>query len=79
MEAGLTIQYDRVGDILSIDKCEPYAEQLSDLLPGDIGVRLNPGTEEVETIEVMWLMRRLEAGERIEIPVEATLQLISDI
>jgi hypothetical protein len=75
MAAKLTIRYDKIGDILYIDQVQPYAEQESELLKGDIGVRLNPGTDEVETIEVMWLMKRLEAGECIEIPVKGSFRL----
>jgi len=32
MEAKLTFEYDREGDVLFINKCDPYAEQESEEL-----------------------------------------------
>jgi hypothetical protein len=49
MEPKLTITYDRIGDILSIDRCQPYVGQESDMLDDEIVVRLNPETGAVET------------------------------
>ena len=42
MDAALKFEYDKVGDILYISKCPPYAEQESEALEDDVVVRLNP-------------------------------------
>jgi hypothetical protein len=74
MDPKLTIEYDRLGDTLFIDKVKPYAEQESDLIADEVLGRFNPHTGELETLEIMWFMRRLERGERIELPLSATLR-----
>jgi uncharacterized protein YuzE len=79
MAAKLTFRYDKIGDILYIDKVLPYEEQDSEMLEDEIAVRLNPDTDEVETIEIMWFTKRLEAGEAIEIPVSANLRLAETV
>lgn len=75
MAANLTLRYDEVGDILYVDKCRPYAAQESEMVSDSIAVRLNPDTDEVETVEILWFKRRLEAGEEIVLPVDANLRL----
>ncbi|OHB77305.1 MAG: DUF2283 domain-containing protein [Planctomycetes bacterium RBG_16_55_9] len=75
MEAKLTFKYDREADILHIDKCPPYAEQESEELPGEIIVRLNPDTREVENLEVLFFSTRLLRTDLFELPVNAYLRL----
>ena len=75
MEARLTFQYDRVGDILYINKCPPYAEQESEELGDDVVARLNPKTGEVETLEVLFFSSRLLRNELLELPIVAELHL----
>ena len=75
MEAKLTFQYDRVGDILYINKCPPYAEQESEELGDDVVARLNPKTGEVENIEVLFFSTRLLRSELLELPILAELHL----
>ena len=48
MGAKLRFEYDREGDILYIDKCDPYPEQESEELGDDVVARLNPKTGDVE-------------------------------
>ena len=74
MEARLTFKYDRVADILHIDKCPPYAEQESEELGDDVVARLNPETGEVENLEVLFFSTRLLRSELFNLPVTATLQ-----
>ena len=78
MEAKLTFQYDRVGDILYIKKCPPYAEQESEELGDDVIARLNPKTGEVETLEVLFFSTRLLRSELLELPILAELRLASE-
>ena len=75
MEAKLTFKYDRESDILYIDKCLPYAEQISEELGDDVIARLNPSTAEVENLEVLFFSTRLLRTDLIELPVTATLRL----
>jgi uncharacterized protein YuzE len=75
MAAKLTFRYDKVGDILYIDKVKPYAEQDQDELGDEISARFNPNTGLIETVEILFFKRRLEAGEDIVLPVDADLRL----
>ena len=75
MAPKLTLKYDKAGDILYIDKCAPYKEQDSEELPDEIAVRLNPTTDEVENVEILFFTKRLQAGETIELPFNADLRL----
>jgi uncharacterized protein YuzE len=75
MEAKLTFQYDRAGDILYINKCPPYPEQQSEELGDDVVARLNPKTGEVENLEVFFFPTRLLRSELLELPILAELHL----
>ncbi len=55
----LSFRYDREADILHIDKCAPYAAQESEELDDEIIARLNPSTDEVENLEVLFFNRIL--------------------
>jgi hypothetical protein len=59
MAEKLTFKYDAVGDILYFNKGAPYAEQESQELDYGIVARLNPETEEIENLEVMFFSKRL--------------------
>ena len=73
MAEKLTFRYDRVGDVLYIDKTPPYAEQESEELGDDVIARLNPTTGEIETLEVLFFSTRLLRGDLLELPVTAHL------
>lgn len=75
MEAKLSFKYDREADILHIDKCPPYAAQESEELGDDIIARLNPGTREVENLEVLFFSTRLLRNDLFELPITADLRL----
>ncbi len=76
MDTKLTFKYDRGSDILYIDKCPPYPEQVSEELGDDVIARLNPSTGEVENLEVLFFSTRLLRTDLIELPVTATLRLM---
>jgi len=59
MAKKLTFKYDAVGDILYVNQCLPYAEQESQELDYGVVARLNPETQEVENLEVMFFSKRL--------------------
>lgn len=75
LEKRLTFQYDRDADILYINKLPPYAEQESEELGDDVIARLNPETEEVEGLEVLFFSTRLLRGDMFDLPVTASLRL----
>jgi len=75
METGLTFRYDREADILHIDKCPPYAAQESEELGDEVIARINPSTDEVENLEVLFFSTRLLRTELFELPVAADLRV----
>ena len=76
MEARLTFRYDREADILHIDKCLPYAAQESEELRDEVIARINPKTNEVENLEVLFVSTRLLRNELFELPVAADLRVV---
>ncbi len=79
MSEGLTLTYDREGDILHIDKVLPYAGQDSQELSDDVIARLNPKTREVENLEVLFFSTRLLRKEILELPLKAKLTLLHEV
>jgi uncharacterized protein YuzE len=75
MEAKLTFQYDRQGDILYINKKPPYPEQESEELGDEVIARLNPKTKEIENLEVLFFSTRLLRSDIFEIPITVELRL----
>jgi uncharacterized protein YuzE len=74
MEAKLSFQYDREGDILYISKCPPYPEQASEELGDDVVARLNPKTNDIESLEILFFSTRLLRGDLFELPITADLR-----
>lgn len=75
MEKRLPFKYDRLADILYIDKTPPYPEQEAEELGDDVIARLNPTTGEVESLEVLFFSTRLLRSDLLELPVEAELRI----
>jgi hypothetical protein len=75
MDAKLSLQYDRAGDVLHISNCAPYAEQESEELDDGIVARLNPATREVESLEILFFSSRFQRDEAFELPVAAKLKV----
>ena len=59
MATNLSFKYDRITDILYIDKVKPYSEQESEELDDEVVIRSNPRTGEVENLEVLFFSTRL--------------------
>ncbi len=74
MAQRLRFHYDRVGDILYIDRVEPYAEQESEELSETVIARLNPHTDEIENLEIHGYSSHLERGELLELPIFAEMR-----
>jgi uncharacterized protein YuzE len=75
MEKGLTFKYDRLTDILYIDKTPPYPEQETEELGDDVIARLNPTTGEIENLEVLFFSTRLLRQDLFELPIKVDLRL----
>jgi len=75
MEKRLIFRYDREADILHIDKCPPYAAQESEELGDEVIARINPTTDEVENLEVLFFSTRLLRNDLFELPVTADLRV----
>jgi uncharacterized protein YuzE len=71
METRLSFKYDREGDILYINKRPPYPEQESEELEDEIVARLNPETNEIENLEILFFSTRLLRKDFFELPVNA--------
>ena len=75
MEAKLKFTYDREADILHIDKVKPYVEQETEELGDDVTVRMNPTTNEIENVEVLFFSTRLLRGDDLfELPVFSSMK-----
>ena len=75
MEPRLSFRYDREADILHIDKCAPYAAQESEELGDEVIARINPDTDQIENLEVLFFSTRLLRNELFNLPVTADLRL----
>lgn len=71
MDAQLTVEYDRTGDILYLGKTSPYPEQESEEIDYGVVVRLNPKTGEIENLEVLFFSQRVASGETLRLPIFA--------
>jgi uncharacterized protein YuzE len=72
----LTLRYDKIGDILYIDTCPPYAAQESEELGDEIIARLNPTSGSVENLEILFFSQRTEPLNLLELPI-STVTLAS--
>ena len=77
MDAKLTFKYDRTADILYINTRPPYAEQESEELGDEVVARLNPGTGDIENLEVLFFSTRLLRSDLFELPVTADLRPVA--
>ncbi|MEO0532488.1 MAG: DUF2283 domain-containing protein [Cyanobacteria bacterium P01_A01_bin.123] len=75
MVEGLIFRYDKVGDILYIDKCSPYPEQESDEIGDEMIARFNPDSGEIENLEILFFSKRLFDANILELPVIANMRL----
>jgi hypothetical protein len=75
MASKLSFHYDRIGDILYIEKVKPYLGQDSEELDDYVVARLNPKTRAVENLEILFFAKRLESGQTIELPLTGDLRL----
>ncbi len=75
METSLTVEYDKVGDILYLGKTKSYPEQDSEELDYGVIARLNPQTHELENLEILFFSARVAKGGTVQLPVTAEFHL----
>jgi hypothetical protein len=73
METPLTFDYDREADVLYINTRRPYPEQESEELGDGIVARINPQTNAIENLEVLFFSTRLLRSNHFAVPVTAQL------
>ncbi len=77
MAPSMMFTYDKEADILYITLCPPYPQQESEELGDEIIARLNPHTNEVEGLEVLFFSTRLLQATPFALPITAHLKLAS--
>lgn len=75
MDKSLKFRYDKVGDILYIDICPPYAEQESEEIGDEVIARLNPTSGDIENLEILFFSKRLEDSTLLNLPIAADFRL----
>lgn len=75
MAEKLIFRYDKLGDILYIYKCPPYADQESEEIGDEVIARFNPNSGEVENLEILFFSKRLMNANFLEVPINANLRL----
>ena len=74
MEGKLSFQYDREDDILYISTCPSYPEQVTEELGDDVIARLNPTTNRIENLEILFFSTWLLRSDSFELPVTADMR-----
>lgn len=74
MAAKLSFRYDREADILYLDQCSPYSEQVSEELGEEVIARLNPDTGDIENLEILFFSTWLLRSNSLQLPIEATFR-----
>jgi uncharacterized protein YuzE len=73
MDKKLKLRYDKIGDILYVDTCPPYAAQDSKELGDEIIARLNPTSGSVENLEILFFSQRSPPLNLLELPIDIVL------
>lgn len=60
MDTNLTFYYDKIGDILYINTCSPYADQETEEIGDEIIARLNPKSGAIENLEILFFSTRIK-------------------
>ena len=74
MDKKLKLFYDREADILHIDRISPYSQQESEELEDGVVARMNPETNEIENLEVLFFSTRLLRSNAFELPISASFR-----
>ena len=79
METGLTIEYDRDGDVLYFGRTRPYPEQESEELDYGVVARRNPQSGDIENLEVLFFLKRMASGQVLGLPILAEFRLLQQV
>jgi hypothetical protein len=77
MGENLILGYDKIGDILYLDTCPPYADQESEELGDDMIARLNPTSGKVENLEILFFSKRQQPLNLHQLPLNCALPIAS--
>ncbi len=69
----LRFEYDEAGDILYISKTKSYKEQESDEIQDGVIARINPLTNEIESLEILSFKKCLSRDSSLSLPIIAKL------
>lgn len=70
----LTFTYSQEADVLCILKCPTYEAQETEEIDDFVIARMNPKTREIEYLEILLFLRRLERDGKMSLPVNAALR-----
>ena len=68
MAQKLTLEYDRIGDILYVQACPPYRDQECDELADGMLGRFNPDTGALEGLEILSFTKRFRRRRELTLP-----------
>ena len=74
MGSELIINYDQIGDILTISKRPAYPGQDEDEIDDEVVARFNRKTGEIENLHVLFFKARLEKDGEVRLPINAILR-----
>ena len=77
MDAKRGVEDDAEAGILYLALGAPYPEQETEELADKVIARINPDTNELESLEVLFFSTRLEENAVLELPVEGNFRLTS--
>ena len=77
MDTTLTFEYDRIGDILSIEICPPYRGQETDEIAASVVAKLHPKTDVVEVVEILFLCTHILNHDPLQLDIPVTLGAIN--
>ena len=69
MAEKLIFEYDRIGDILFIRQCPPYRGQETDEIADSVLAKLNPQTDVVECVHIMFLSTHILSHDPFQLNV----------
>jgi hypothetical protein len=69
------VEYDQNSDVLTLCTSASYPEQETEELDYGVVARLNPSTNEVENLEILFFSTRMAKGESLRLPVSADFRI----
>lgn len=75
-DSHLTIKYDQTGDTLTLEQRPLHPAQNRREICEGVSARLNPETDEIESLEIRRFKARVEQDSEIVLPINATFRLV---